>query len=68
MRLPWRHPNQTRMAEEAREARERAEAEYAKAQKHTSKFQAVARQLAQVRQENHLREAFEATFGGTHEH
>lgn len=62
MRLPWRHPNVTKMAKEAREARILAERELERAHAQTPKFRAVAKRLQEVREENHLREAFEATF------
>ena len=62
MRLPWRHPNVTKMAEEARETRQQAEQELARAKERTPKFRAVTRRLQEAREENHLREAFEATF------
>lgn len=65
MRLPWRKANLTRIAvdaAEARTAREKAERNLEDTSRRTGVFRRLAQHADQIREENHLTEAFEATF------
>ena len=64
MRLPWRTANVTKLAEQAREAKESAERDYQRVVSETPKFRRLGEQVRAIREDNHLLQAFDATMGG----
>lgn len=71
MRLPWRKPNTTKAVEDARRARERAQADLermreqsAKVRAETPHYRAWSERLRDLREKNHFAEALQATIRG----